>query len=405
PAQVLVSVGDEQVTARDLEVAIRSAPFATQFNTMDADDQAALRGDLLERLVAARLLLLEAQRLGLDRQPELRRELEDYRTGRLYRSYMDRLRARLRIGDADMAELSRQFGDDPDALAAARSSLLSEMYREQRLALLRELRARYRVELHDERIDPNAADDTLLLEADGMQIRMGDLRHRDGESPTSGQLRERLLQRAELLLVARAAEDEGIGVDEEVATFRAERLPGLLLERMEQEWVPGESAMRAYFGAHPEIGRIAERRHIGQLVVDSEARAQALRERILAGESLFRLAGRVSVDPEGRAHNGDMGWLRAGTGMPEIETAIAELPDGQVSEVIHTPNGYHLVIILERKPGRQLPFDAVRDRVRQQMIAERMPAYVQGLQERYQVAWKLLDAGGSRAAPRAGGRD
>jgi parvulin-like peptidyl-prolyl isomerase len=396
-SQVLVAVGDEQVTANDLESALKSSPVATQFNTMDADQQAALRGEMLKRLVSSRLLRLEAERLGLDQAPDFLRELEDYRIGRLYRAYMDRLRSALQIPDAEQLELRQRFAQDPDALAAARSSYISDLYRQQRLALMQTLKARYHLRLDDERIDADAPDDTLLLKADGIQIRVSDLRG-PGETRSPEQLEDDLLNRAEVLLVAKAARDEGMNIDAEIGAFRAERLPALLLERVEEQWIPDRAAMRAYFEAHPEIGLIPERRHIGQLVVESQAQARALRRRILDGESLFRLAGTESIDPEGRARNGDMGWLRKGSGMPEIEKAIAHLPDKQVSEVIRTPRGYHLVMILERKPGRQLPFEAIEDRVHQRMVEERLPGYLQGLQERYQVAWRLLDAGDATAA-------
>ncbi|GAB1233584.1 hypothetical protein UT4_20520 [Ferrigenium sp. UT4] len=65
--QVVATVGDEAIYARELEGAIASSPFYTQFNTMGEDEQASLRGDMLRRLVSARLLAREARRLGLDK--------------------------------------------------------------------------------------------------------------------------------------------------------------------------------------------------------------------------------------------------------------------------------------------------------------------------------------------------
>ena len=61
------------------------------------------------------------------------------------------------------------------------------------------------------------------------------------------------------------------------------------------------------------------RRHVGQLVVATRQEAEALRMRILKGESLFTLAGQYSIDPAGRKQNGDMGWIVDGRGLPEID--------------------------------------------------------------------------------------
>ena len=63
---MLATIGDLQVTADDLDSAMASFPFAERFPTMDENDQAALRGGMLQRLVASRLLTLEARRLGLE---------------------------------------------------------------------------------------------------------------------------------------------------------------------------------------------------------------------------------------------------------------------------------------------------------------------------------------------------
>ncbi len=398
-SQILATVGDQTVTAHDLESAINSSPVSTQFNTLGVDQQAALRGDMLKRLVASRLLLLEAERLGLDRQPELRRQMDDYRLGQLYRAYMDRLRAELKVPDEELAEMKQQFGDDHDALVAAKSAALVGIYRKRQAELIAELKTRYAVQLHPERIVPGVAPDTLLMEsAAGLQIRATDLhRTTDQGEPSPREMRNRLTERVELLLVAKAAEDDHVDISQALATYRAESLPAMLLAQKAREWVPNEAAMRAYFKTHPTLGQIAERRHIGQIVVATPEAAEALRKRVLAGESLFKLAGQFSIDPNGRAKDGDMGWVRAGSGMPEIEAALAHLPDGQVSPVVHTTKGYHLVMILERKPGKQLGFESIEDRVRQQMISEHLPAYLEELRKRYQVAW-LLPAHSSGAA-------
>ena len=80
-SQVLVTVGNMQVSSDDLNAAMASSPFATQMASMGVDDQAGLRGDMLRRLVAARLLSLEAQNLGLDKTKDYQQDIESFRLG------------------------------------------------------------------------------------------------------------------------------------------------------------------------------------------------------------------------------------------------------------------------------------------------------------------------------------
>ncbi|BAN68312.1 peptidylprolyl isomerase [endosymbiont of unidentified scaly snail isolate Monju] len=390
--QSLVTIGRLQVTAADLEQAVASSPFATQFAAMDEDDQASLRGDLLKRLVLSRLLRIEAEAQGLDRSPEFLEEVENFRLGMLYRHYMDKLRERLRVPDDELLRLRKESNGNSDVFTALKSAYISDRYRQVRLLTLQKLRDERHVVLHEDRIKPGITPDTVLMEGDGLRITYGDVIEvaEYPKLPNPEYVKEQLYKRGELLLIADVAQKEGVDVSERVEAFRNERLPALLIEHKEKEWVPDEAAMRAYFEAHPELGHVVERRHVGQLVTSSYAQAKALRRRIEQGESLFKLAGEYSIDPYGRSHNGDMGWVRQGSGMPQIEAALARLKDGEVSPIVKTPKGYHLLTIVERRLGRMRPFEGVRDKVRQAMISEKMKAFIGELEQKYQIVWHVL---------------
>jgi len=399
--QVLVSVGGLQVTSDELESALASSPFADRFPGMEETDQAALRGDMLQRLVASRLMTLEAKRLALDKSPEYLDELESFRLGLLYRHYLDKLRERITVPPDVLVEMRSQFQGDADGLAAARSAYLADRYRSLRFHTLQKLREEYRIRLHEERIQAEAMPpETLLLEGDGLRIRYGDLiRHRAQPPGDPEWIREQLYKRAELLTLAKAAEEAGVDLSERLDRFAAERLPALLMERKQREWVADEGKLKAFYDANPRIGRIEERRHIGQLVCASREEAEALRQRILAGESLFELAARYSIDPYGREHRGDMGWQQEGRGHPAIEQALSGLEDNRVSEVVETPLGFHLITILERRPGGQKHYEGIRDRVRQLWISEQMTGYMNELAQRYRVVWHLVSKQAIPATP------
>ncbi|WP_457675671.1 peptidylprolyl isomerase [Thiolapillus sp.] len=398
--EVLVTVGPAAVTATDLEMAVRSSPFATQFNTMDEPEQAALRGNLLKRLVALRLLRLEASAQGMDRRPAFVQELEDYRISRLYRYYIQKLREQLSIPGDKLEQLKQTYAGQPDALAAAKASLVAEDFRQLRMLTLQMLRDRYQVVFHLDRLQPGIAPDTLLMEGNGVKLAYGDIVHA-GEypkMPDKGWIEDQLYQRAELLLFARAARDEGVDVEDDVRAYADELLPAMMMEELEARWIPDEKALKAYFDANPDLAVVPERWHVGQLVVSSYAQAAAMKRRIEQGESLFVLAGRYSIDPWGRAHNGDMGWVKEGEGVPEMEARLKAMADGEVSDIIATPLGYHLVTVIERRPGKVRNFSAMKDKVRQSIMDEKLSAYLDELQKKYPVDWKVLADGAAGGA-------
>jgi peptidyl-prolyl cis-trans isomerase SurA len=78
------------------------------------------------------------------------------------------------------------------------------------------------------------------------------------------------------------------------------------------------------------------------------ARLARVRERIAAGEDFGELAKQTSEDGTA-ARGGDLGWISPGDTVPEFERVMNSLKDGELSQPIQTPFGWHLVQVLERR--------------------------------------------------------
>ncbi len=112
-------------------------------------------------------------------------------------------------------------------------------------------------------------------------------------------------------------------------------------------------------GGAPAAGRRAvsqtRARHIlirtGQTVSDDDARARlsALRDRISAGEDFATLARASSDDKATAVNGGELGWVGAGSVVPQFEERMSSLAPGQLSEPFQTQFGWHIVQVLERR--------------------------------------------------------
>ncbi|MGB1841133.1 MAG: peptidylprolyl isomerase [Longimicrobiales bacterium] len=88
--------------------------------------------------------------------------------------------------------------------------------------------------------------------------------------------------------------------------------------------------------------------------VDSaRARAEGLLERITAGEDFAELAREFSGDPGSAALGGDLGWFRRGRMVREFEEAAFSLADGQVSDVVQSDFGFHIIKVERMRPGER----------------------------------------------------
>ncbi len=99
------------------------------------------------------------------------------------------------------------------------------------------------------------------------------------------------------------------------------------------------------------------------------ARAEALRARIRSGESFEALARQVSEDPGSAAQGGDLGFFSRGEMVRPFEEAAFSLEPGEVSEVVESPFGLHLIRVEER---RSPAFDQVRADLRTRILNRRL---------------------------------
>ncbi len=390
--QVIVSVGEQDITDTQLNEVLKSTPTALELPTLEPTRQATARGDVLMRLMASAILAQEAQRLGLDKSPEFRQEMTRFRNSLLYRRYLEKLRNSIPVPTTVEKRIHEQFPGNPKAQEAARSIYVGKRFPEVKLEKLQALKKRYHVKIYPEKLrQPGPKDGMLLAEGDGIRITWEDIDGASSPNLTESMLR---LQRAvEGAVFARAAEDENIDIAEPLADYRKQLLSRLLLERKRHEWMPTEAQAQEYYHQHPEIGRRPTRWHAGEIVLGSRDEAENILGAIRNGASLFNLAEQYSIDPASRQHSGDLGWLVEGTLEPEHERALKTLEVGGTSDIIPHGKEFHILTLIDKRPGSRLPFNAVKDRVVGAMLNERLTKYLNELQKRYPIRWKVPTEG------------
>ena len=80
-----------------------------------------------------------------------------------------------------------------------------------------------------------------------------------------------------------------------------------------------------------------------------KARLNEYRERVLRGEKFSMLARLYSDDPGSASKGGDLGFVERGTLYPEFEAVAFNLKSGEISQVLKTRAGYHIIQLIERK--------------------------------------------------------
>jgi parvulin-like peptidyl-prolyl isomerase len=92
-------------------------------------------------------------------------------------------------------------------------------------------------------------------------------------------------------------------------------------------------------------------------------KAQEVYALVKKGERFEELAAKYSDGPEGR-RGGNLGYIRQGDMLPQIQKAIEQAPLGSVTEPIASSIGMHIIRVDDRKPSDFRPFEEVKEDVR-----------------------------------------
>jgi peptidyl-prolyl cis-trans isomerase D len=154
-------------------------------------------------------------------------------------------------------------------------------------------------------------------------------------------------------------------------------------ERMAEEAELGPDEVRAFADAEPERVETLYRRRLHEFQApeqvharhvlftgdDAAERARATRARIEAGEDFAELARELSQDLATREEGGDLGFFPRGRVLPALEQAAFALEAGQVSDLVETDRGVHLVRIDERRAASERSLEEVRFELARELLA------------------------------------
>jgi len=354
---IVAVVGDEVITLYDLRTRLDSALKQLKKQGTPLPPQDLLERQLLERMIMDRVQIQFARETGL--------KVDD--------AQLEQAIGRVAANNK-MTPQQFRLALEKDGInyAVFREEIRGEMT----MVRLREREVESKIVISDGEVDMYLANQTSI--GGGEEYELAHILLRAPESASPEQL-QKLRQRGEQALKRANAGENFAAL---TATFSdapdalqggslgwrpLDRLPQLYAETAVR-LQPGEVSdlLRSSAGFHivkllarrggkgPASIQQTHARHIliriNEVVSETEARRKMenLRERLVNGGDFAELARLYSQDGSA-AKGGDLGWISPGDTVPEFERAMDALKDKELSPVVQSPFGMHVIQVLERR--------------------------------------------------------
>ena len=124
----------------------------------------------------------------------------------------------------------------------------------------------------------------------------------------------------------------------------------------------------------------------------AKAKAESLLKQVREGADFAELAKANSACPSAEK-GGDLGFFSRGQMVPPFEKVAFELQPGQVSDVVETIFGYHIIKVTDRKQGSVVPFEQAKDyiikRLTQERQSEFVTEYIETLKDKAHIVYPI----------------
>jgi peptidyl-prolyl cis-trans isomerase C len=210
----------------------------------------------------------------------------------------------------------------------------------------------------------------------------------------------------EMHVLAMAAKEEKMDREDSVKTRIDDAVAGILAQeyvkrRLSDKKDLSEEDIKKYYDEHlSEFTKPASVR-VDHILIKLDpkakekeasevlAKAQEIRAKLDAGADFAKLAAEYSDDERTKKKGGDLGFITKGRMSPDFSKAAFSLKEGEISEPVKTPLGYHIIKAGEKKAEDILPLDTVKKKIESRlnntMKRELMEREVARLKEKYGV--------------------
>ena len=189
------------------------------------------------------------------------------------------------------------------------------------------------------------------------------------------------------------------------AKVKSEFARGMAIQKLiDKEFVQkiavSDKETREYYDGHPDSFRQPEQVRASHILIKVDPQAEESQKaearkalekiqlKLKEGEDFSALAKESSQWPSS-AKGGDLGYFKRGQMVKPFEDAAFALKPGEVSDIVETRFGYHLIKVIDKKPKCMIPYQDVKDMIgkylKQEKVNKEVSLYLEKLKQKAKI--------------------
>ncbi len=197
-------------------------------------------------------------------------------------------------------------------------------------------------------------------------------------------IRELILQQA-----SKDGLDKGAEIEEKLQDLKKRLIvESFLKKKVEIESKVSDDDMKKFYEQNKDKFKSGEQIKASHILVKTEKEAKDVQAQLKAGGNFEELAKKNSVDSSS-AKGGDLGWFGKGSMVPAFEKAALALKEGQISEVVKSDFGFHIIKLTGKRPAGIRPFEEVKEQIKGAIMPTKQQEVFQKIKDELKKTAKI----------------
>ena len=402
PDDIIARVGDQTISLREIDTMINSSTIIGLYiPAPGTPERNAARLSLLDKMISADLLYLDALKKGLDKDPDYQLKVKTFADNMLTSLYKEKvLKGDIPVTEAEIQDYyTKNIAAGTELTAEVKMSIEATIRKEKFKARNEGMRQKIRqgatVVVMSKELEPGGDSSrkpsAIVAKVNNEEMHWGEVK----AFVTSGAGKDSLKQRMKTLdnliddrIITAKARESGLEQDPvfqaRVNEFKKTSLINLHQDMLFKGFVPQDAEVRSYYEKNKSKIVAPEVRRVQMVVLKSKKEADEIKKKVKSKKMTFFEAARdFSLDPNAKQNLGEIGWVKQGTGFPELDKLTFSLKKEQLGGPVETPVGWHLVKVLDI---RDAMYTNIKDKntwdtTRRTLIHEKLDEYTADLRK------------------------